>query len=217
MTFPFYYLHANLISEKYGFTSKNTLNFQESSITYTILFRIDPVQHYLKPMFLFPLQLEHENRMFKTLLKTYRGQFTQAHLDRISKGRCQMSKIMQQLDDELKYHAPVSKSRRELDMKDISMLTSLYVPADLLHSIRTTRAHSPTLLNVTENLMSGMNGQSLEQWLKDRIELCKIRQYYRQFYRPKDTTHSTSSLDLVPDSDWSSMADFSIPWSDVEI
>lgn len=50
-----------------------------------------------------------------------------------------------------------------------------------------------------------MNGKSLKEWLTERMELCRIRNYYRQFGNQPATHDPESSFDICPDSDWSAL------------
>lgn len=141
--------------------------------------------------------------MFKELLKTYRGQFTQAHLDRISKGRHRIDNMIQALDKELGYHGSQAGKRPGLAEGDVKALTELYAKANLLNR-EGIRAHSPALTNITRNLAGGVNGKSMREWLTERIELCRIRNYYRQFSKSRfqpGGDNMSSSLDPMPESD----------------
>lgn len=150
--------------------------------------------------------MEHENRLFKERLKTYRGEFTQAHLDRISKGRSQIKNMIRTFDKQIGYHGASAATRVKLVKRDVGLLCDLYATANLTKQMTATRVHSTSTCNVTRNLTCAMNGSSLKNWLLDRISLCKIRQYYRQFQESAtETVDDTTSLELVPDSDVSEL------------
>ena len=157
--------------------------------------------------------------MLKTLLKTYRGTYTQDHLDRISKGRCQMSRIIKALDKDIGFFHS-TKMNRHLSMDDINLLVESYQSAELFDDGRDSagpmRTHSPKLLSICSNSMSAMNGKALLNWLKERIEICRIRQYYRQFVQPHDSYHFgfSSSLEHIPDSANSSPKNSTIEWAE---
>lgn len=142
--------------------------------------------------------------MFKVLLKSYRGIYTQAHLDRISKGRKKITDIIRALDRELGYYGSRMGTKAQLAKSDIKLLTELYSTSNLMQQSG-PRVHSPSTFNVTKNISEGMNGKSLKEWLTERMELCRIRNYYRQFGNQPATHDPESSLDICPDSDWSAL------------
>jgi len=129
------------------------------------------------------LALEHENREFKKRLKTYYGVYTQPHIDRISRARGVLVKIIKRLDHELDYHQGSKPAKRDdKSMNDIKLLAEKYQKEDLLTLSSTSpRSHSPTLLTVPANPISGTNGKSLRQWMDSRMELIRVRHYYQQY------------------------------------
>ena len=84
------------------------------------------------------------------------------------------------MDKEIGFRPPVSRSSRELPMKDIRLLVASYTTEDLLDVIG-VKTHSPSMLSLTGNPISGINGKSLREWMVTRITKCRIRHYYRQF------------------------------------
>lgn len=152
------------------------------------------------------LQMEHENRRFKQRLKTYRGKFTQAHIDRISRGRSVIGVIVRKFSKSLGHHTPATKLVKK-DAEDVKALTDLYYTSHLFTSSETTsRVHSPSLSSITPNaLAAGLNSKSLDEWVDERIKLTQLRNYYRQFLHQDPPLDASSSLDpLGGYSDWSS-------------
>lgn len=123
--------------------------------------------------------------------------YTQPHIDRISRARGVLVKIIRQLDKELNYNAGFKPSKRVLAAKDIELLVEKYSEESLLESVcDMSRSHSSSLLTVPSNPMAGTNGKSLLKWMNDRVELIKVRHYYQQFSQVAasymDTTGASS-------------------------
>lgn len=78
-------------------------------------------------------------------------------------------------------------------MQDVQLLVEKFESENLLEA-GGNRTHSPSLLNTTRNPMAGINGQSLKDWISKRIEMCRIRQYYRQFSAVQHDTFDSEHL-----------------------
>ena len=148
------------------------------------------------------IQLEHENRELKARLKTYRGSFTDGHLDRVSKARSELSKVVRKLDGELGYRT-ANNTNRELSQQDIQLLFQCYESVDMLSEAQSQgiRTHSPSLLNLSSNCLSSMSGLSLRDWFKERFVKAEIRPYYKQFSGWQAPLDWTSFLDSIPETD----------------
>ena len=126
--------------------------------------------------------MEHENRAFKARLKTYRGTYTDNHINKISRARGVWAKIQTRVDKEMNYHIYANRSKRELPEGDIRLLMKKFDIDELFTpALTSVRAHSPSLLNITSNPASGISGKSLRTWMAERIELMRVRHYYLQF------------------------------------
>lgn len=142
--------------------------------------------------------MEHENRLFKERLKTFRGTFTQAHLDRVSRARSQITKMIRTLDEQIGHYPNKAAKTGQKDDNDVRMLTVLYQRCDLTAHTNSARVHSTSTCDVSQNLTAGMNGSSLKAWLLERLELCRIRNYYRQFSRKQhDSDGDDSFLNIM--------------------
>lgn len=127
--------------------------------------------------------MEHENKRFKTNLKSYRGDYTQSQVDRISKGYSRIRQIVANLDKEINYHTTSGKNPASKDTKDVLLLVDLYnrESTNLIACTTESRYHSVTTMNICKNLMAGLNGINLYKWIQERIQLGRIRHHYRQF------------------------------------
>ena len=148
------------------------------------------------------IQLEHENRELKARLKTYRGSFTDGHLDRVSKAHSELSKMVRKLDSELGYRT-ANNTNRELSQQDIQLLFQCYESVDMLSEAQSQgiRTHSPSLLNLSSNCLSSMSGLSLRDWFKERFVKAEIRPYYKQFSGWQTPLDLSSFLDSIPEMD----------------
>lgn len=153
-------------------------------------------------------QLEHENRMLKDRLKTYRGTYTQAHLDRVSKGRIVLKKVVERLDDSTGFHARTSRRSNEKHTKDVSILVQNYSGEKLFEDMTQMRTHSTALLTIPRNPLAGISGKSLRDWISGRIQMAQVRHYYRQFSEVASSFNDQSYSIIYP-------ADFSITLRDV--
>lgn len=104
--------------------------------------------------------MEHENRRFKANLKCYRGDYTQAHVDRISKGYNRINQIVSTLDKEIEYHPTSGKNKTSQEHKDLELLVAAYKDAGLTQ-YSANRFHSLSCYNICKNLMAGLNSKSL--------------------------------------------------------
>ena len=112
-------------------------------------------------------QLEHENRIFKDQLKSYRGEFTQPHLDRISKGRSRLRGLNTSVDQELNYHRGTGRSRRDLSKYDVKTVVNRYSSADII-SNNPARTSLQSLFMRPSNPIS-MSDMELFEWLDERL------------------------------------------------
>ena len=144
-------------------------------------------------------QLEHENRAFQDRLKTYRGTYTDKHINKISKARGVWSKIEQKVDIEIGYRVSANISKWELPERDINLLVKKLGPEDLLEPSHAgvVKTHSPSLLNTCSNPAAGISGKTLRSWMYERIELMKVRPYYLQFSQVPLSFDTTGSLGLT--------------------
>lgn len=108
----------------------------------------------------FVFKMEHENRLFKANLKSYRGTYTQDHIDRISKGRSRIAAIVQALDRELGYHRTSGRNQNP-DTRDIKLLSDLYSTSNLTEAASVAKYHSLSLMYISKNLMEGVNGKKV--------------------------------------------------------
>ena len=138
-------------------------------------------------------QLEHENRIFKDQLKSYRGEFTQPHLDRISKGRSRLRGLNTSVDQELNYHRGSGRSRRDLSKADVKTLVDRYSTADIM-SNTPARTMPQSLFLCPSNPIS-MSGMELFEWLDERLIRGACRTTYRQFQLTEHEVSSSSDTE----------------------
>ena len=94
-------------------------------------------------------------------------------------------------------------------MKDLRVLTEKLKTEDLLEA-GPRRTHSTSLNNISANPAAGVNGKSLENWLDERIQMCRVRHYYQQF-----VTVPQSDLDDSASNDHPFLSD--LAWMAMEI
>ena len=149
--------------------------------------------------------MEHEIRRFKERLKTYRGKYTQSHIDRVSRGRSVINQIVRKFTKSIDYHTQ-SKKLVKKEADDTKALTELYRTTPLFTSEARIRVHSSSLGNISKNIIgAGLNGSSLNDWVQEWIQLSQLRNYYRQFMNKEPALDRSSSLEpMCTDSEWSS-------------
>ena len=118
--------------------------------------------------------------MFKERLKSYRGEYTDPHLQRISKGRAIVKEVITRLDGGLQYHAPSSRAKRDVCVTDVVLLIDKMKDEQLL-SAHGSRTHGPSLLTTAANPVAGTSGKKVKEWMLERIGMCQVRRYYKQF------------------------------------
>ena len=133
--------------------------------------------------------------------------YTESHLDRISKGRRVLNKIILRLDHHINYQPPVAQSKHQIKVKDLKLLTDKLKAEDLLE-VGPQRTHSASLTNISANPAAGVNGKSLRRWLSERIQMCQVRHYYQQFVPiPPSQLDDSASNDhpFLSDPVWTEM------------
>lgn len=118
--------------------------------------------------------------MFKDRLKTYRGKYTDEHVERISKGRGVLNEMIVKLDQHINYHPPSGRYKDRMKIRDVRLLVGKLKDEKLLQQLG-ERSHSPSLNRVFGNPTSGINGKSFGHWMEERMEMCRVRHYYQQF------------------------------------
>lgn len=133
------------------------------------------------------LFMEHENKYFKEQLKTYRGEYTQAPIDRISKSQSLISCIIRTIDVETNTRTPGSKKTPPISNDDVSRLVEVFRPAQLL-AYADGRHHSPQLVFTTRNLLKSLSATEVRIWLEKKIKYLKTCHYYKQHHEHNSTT-----------------------------
>lgn len=121
---------------------------------------------------------------FKSELKTYRGEYTQKHVDRISKGRAARKEVIDQLDADTGFRKP-SGRHSESDDKHVEMLVKKLVDdeEDQLVSVlqeRVRRQHAGTGAVPTE-VIDTIPYNDLVSWVNQKIDILKSKRLYKQF------------------------------------
>ena len=86
--------------------------------------------------------------MFGERVKSYRGEYTDPHLQMISKGRAIVKEVITRLDGSLQYHAPSRMAKSDVCVTDVVLLISM--KTEQLLSAHGSRTHSPSLLTTAD-------------------------------------------------------------------
>lgn len=127
------------------------------------------------------LLIEHENRIFKQDLHCYRGELSQAHLDRLSLSLTARKKIILNVDHELQYYISKGDGSPNLNVEDILLLVEKYKSVDLF-TCKNGRAHSLHLAHVKPNPMLYLTHENISTWLSNRLSILKTKPWYKQFH-----------------------------------
>lgn len=118
-----------------------------------------------------------------------------------------LAKLIDKLDRHLGYHKVSGKSKTDINMADIELLVDKMAEDNLI-SNGSQRTHSPTLISVPSSPVAGINGKSLNEWIEQRMEMIRVRHYYRQFECVAASyTEEDESLRVYPhlSSNWADM------------
>ena len=141
------------------------------------------------------LYMEHENKYFKEQLKTYRGEYTQAPIDRISKSQSALNVILRNHDTSLSTRKPASHGTDPVSSEDIRKLVKVYGPANLFTTVD-GRQHSADLVMTRRNIMTSLSSGETEKWLWNKIHDMKGAHYYKQFRKPAVEANNEMWSDL---------------------
>lgn len=127
------------------------------------------------------LLMEHENKYFKQQLATYRGEYTQATVDRISKSQTIVNNVISEFDTTVDVRKRVGRGTKNVSDEDIERLVKVYRKANLLKRCP-GRQHSTGLVFLRRNLMSSETANEVETWLTNSLfDSLRGAHYYEQF------------------------------------
>lgn len=139
--------------------------------------------------------VEHENRLVKNDLNSYRGKITQQHLDKISRSSGLRRKLTSSIDKEIGMFNHSLGDYRTLNKDDIYSLVSKITEANLLKKHESGRFHTPALHFSSHEPLTPLDIDSVESWIKKRLSILKTKHYYKQFHT-SEVSLSLSSLSL---------------------
>lgn len=128
------------------------------------------------------LIMEHQNRIFKSQLHVYRGEYSQSHLDKISLGSNLRDEAVLNYDRQYKYFISKGQGSPEMSRSDVRLLVELYKSADLFID-KTTRSHCSTLAFISPNPMKTMSSEELHRWMTQRLSMLVTKNVYKQFHK----------------------------------
>lgn len=123
------------------------------------------------------LDIEHANKHLKAELKTYRGDYTECHLGRISKGLNARKEIEKNFDVSTKGYTKVSKRRDGQFSEDIATLTehlskhNIWLKKPGRSITKCDASHTSLLVDHNKHCT----------WLKQQIKVWDSKPYYRRF------------------------------------
>lgn len=148
------------------------------------------------------LFMEHENKLFKKQLPTYRGEYTQASIDRISKSQTLINMILRNFDAERHGHRKSSKPTQPVSKDDVIRLVEVYKHANLFHE-QPGRNHSTSLMFLQRNAMASLTSVEMEMWLMKKFKYLKGAHYYKQFVKNLNVAEELNLEDSLHLLSWS--------------
>lgn len=131
------------------------------------------------------LLMEQQNRSLKEDLHTYRGEYSQSHLDNISLGSNLSNETVLNIDKQHSYFISKGKGTPDLSLDDIKLLVSRYKDAELFTDIP-LRTHCSELAFICNNPTKTMTKKELRKWIAERIGILQTKNVYKQFDRQQE-------------------------------
>lgn len=147
--------------------------------------------------------MEHQNKYFKELLKTYRGEYTQAPIDRISKSQSLINHILHTLDVETANRKPSSKKTAPISNDDVKRLIEVFRPAQLMTYVD-GRQHSPQLVFTMRNMLKSFSANDVWNWLDNKMKYIKTELFYKQ-HHSSNVPAGLASADQSDELIWSEL------------
>lgn len=132
------------------------------------------------------LLMEQENRTFKEQLHTYRGEYSQHHLNNISLGSNLRDAAVRNIDRQTGYYISKGEGAPAIDKDDIRLLVAKYRNENLFED-KPCRSHCSSLAFLSKNPMVTMTSPELDKWIKGRISILKTKNVYKQFDDPSSS------------------------------
>ena len=147
------------------------------------------------------LLMEQQNRSLKEDLHTYRGEYSQTHLDNISLGSNLANESVRNIDKQHSYYISKGEGSPELSADDIKLLVSKYKDAQLFKEIP-CRSHCSALTFICKNPMRTMTETELNKWVAERVSILQTKNVYKQFHSPLECEphHLADLFDTSTDS-----------------
>ena len=121
--------------------------------------------------------LEHQNKVFKSDVKTYRGTFTDKTLARVSQSAIPADKVLTNYDKQTNIHKPSGKHELPDWSEDIEGLVDAYLRHNLLTEIP-GRAHKAVKELRSKDVLVNLGQDTLSTWIANCLKKHQIKHYY---------------------------------------
>ena len=121
--------------------------------------------------------LEHQNKVFKADVKTYRGTFTDKTLARVSQSTMPCDKVVANFDKQTGVHKPSGRHSLPDWSEDIEALAEGYLRHKLFTDIP-GRRHNAVKNMPTPHILRNISDASLSQWILKCMKNHQRKHYY---------------------------------------
>ena len=123
--------------------------------------------------------MEHQNRVFKSEAKTYRGKFTEQTLKRVSQSAQSTDAICRNFDNVTRVFRPSGKHPAPDWSEDIAKLVKSMKPMDLFTNNQAEREPRADLHTPHADIFEGLQMSAIKAWLKSSFSKFSRKHYYK--------------------------------------